>query len=163
MKQQTLPLSLFQLNHVLFAAPHRLFFLAGAVQMILSVLIWLAILSGLYIRAVPIVSLTIAGTSAHLFLMLYGLFTFFIFGFLLTVFPRWLATAAIDRRRYVTIAALMTVGIAGYYLGLFTSRHVALAGNLIFVIGWGFGLWTLATVWRQSSRSNKRFALFPLG
>ena len=150
-------------SHVVFAAPHRLFFLIGALQLILSILFWLIVLTGLYLPAVSIVPLSVNATSAHLFLMLYGLFTFFVFGFLTTVFPRWLATAAIDRRRYIVIAALLTTGIAGYYLGLFTHRDVALAGNLIFVGGWVLGLWTLAGVWRQSSRPNRLFALFPLG
>lgn len=151
------------LGHVVFAAPHRLFFLIGTLQLVLSVVFWLIVLSGLYLRAVPIVPLSANATSAHLFLMLYGLFTFFVFGFLTTVFPRWLATAAIERARYVAIAGLLTAGIVGYYLGLLFSRDVALAGNLLFVAGWGLGLWTLAGVWRRSSRPDRLFALFPLG
>lgn len=150
-------------GHVVFSAPHRLFFLAGTAQLILSVLVWLVVLSGLYLPAVPIAALSVNATSAHLFLMLYGLFTFFVLGFLTTVFPRWLETEVIGRRRYIAIAALLAIGIAGYYLGLFTSRDVAFAGNLIFVGGWGLGLWTLAGVWRRSTRGDRLFALFPLG
>lgn len=147
---------------VAFAAPHRLFFLLGTLQLILSILFWLIVLTGLYLRTVPIVPLSVNATSAHLFLMLYGLFTFFVFGFLTTVFPRWLAAAAIERRRYLTIAGLLALGIATYYVGLFTSRDVALAGNLVFVLGWGLGLWTLAGVWRCSDRPDRLFALFPM-
>ncbi|WP_109995183.1 NnrS family protein [Salinisphaera sp. LB1] len=149
-------------NHALFSAPHRLFFLVGAIQLVASVLVWLIILIGLYTPAVPTLSLTVDGISAHSFLMLYGLFTFFVFGFLTTVFPRWLATEVIDPRRYVVIAILLAAGIAGYYLGLFTRRDIAFVGNMIFVAGWGLGLWTLVGIWRRSNHPDKRFALFPL-
>ncbi|AWN15748.1 NnrS family protein [Salinisphaera sp. LB1] len=157
------PLACHPLNRVLFARPHRLFFLIGAWQLILSILFWFVVLTGLYLPALPVLPLTVNATSAHLFLMLYGLFIFFVFGFLLTVFPRWLGTAEIDRPRYTGIAALLTVGMVTYYLGLLTSRDVALIGNGLFVGGWGLGLWTLLSIWQRSSREDKRFALFPLG
>ncbi|KEZ76577.1 NnrS family protein [Salinisphaera hydrothermalis] len=147
----------------LLSAPHRLFFLLGGLQLVLCILFWLVVLTGLYIPAVPVLPLTVNAMSAHLFLMLYGLFIFFVFGFLLTVFPRWLDTAEVDRCRYALMAALLTVGMGAYYLGLFTSRNVALIGTGLFVGGWGVGLWTLAGIWRCSNRGDKRFALFPFG
>lgn len=147
---------------MVFAAPHRLFFLLGTLQLIVSIVFWLVVLAGLYLRALPIVPLSVNATSMHLFLMLYGLFTFFVFGFLTTVFPRWLATTAIARSRYLTMAGLLTLGMATYYLGLFTRRDVALAGNIVFALGWGLGLWTLAGVWRRSDRPDLLFALFPM-
>lgn len=148
---------------VLLAAPHRLFFFAGVVQLVVTMLFWLAVLGGWYIPALPIIPLAISGTPAHAFLMLFGLFTFFVFGFITTVFPRWLTSTVVARARYTTIAALMALGVVGIYIGFFFSRRVVLAGGVVFVIGWGVGVWTLLGVWRDSTRPDKRFALFPLG
>lgn len=147
----------------LFAAPHRPFFCAGAAQLILTLLFWLTILLGWHTAAVPSPVLAVFGIAAHVFLMLYGLFTFFVFGFLSTVFPRWLGTEPIAARRYGSIAVVMAIGIACFYAGLFTTRGVAVAGALIFLAGWACGLATLLQVWRRSDRAGKRFALFPFG
>lgn len=146
----------------LFAAPHRLFFLLGAGQLIVSMLLWLLILSGRYLASVPLFHLAIAGTPLHVFLMVYGVFTFFVFGFLSTVFPRWLATPPIAASRYVRIALCMFLGVFLVYVGLVTDRLVVLAGCLVLIVGWGAGIATLVNVWRRSERPNKYFALLPL-
>lgn len=44
----------------------------GAIQLVLSILLWLIVLAGRYIPAALVLSLTVGGTSAHIFLMLYG-------------------------------------------------------------------------------------------
>lgn len=149
---------------VITAAPHRLFFFLGATQLLVTVLLWLAVLCGWYIPAVggP-VKLSVFGTWVHVFLMLYGLFTFFVFGFLCTVFPRWLNSTPIARARYVLIAVVMTVGMMAFYIGVFWSRPIAVAGAAVFVAGWLGGLATLFGVWRRSRKPDKRFALFPFG
>jgi len=156
------PLSAVELP-VLFAAPHRLFFLVGVVQLVAAMLFWLAVLAGWYIPALPSIPLAIFGAPAHGFLMLFGVFTFFVFGFITTVFPRWLASTEVAGARYTTIAALMTLGVLGVYTGFFLGRLVAFAGCAVFVVGWGVGVRTLLGVWRDSARPDKRFALFPLG
>lgn len=148
---------------VLLAAPHRPFFLAGVTQAVATMVLWLAVLCGWYVAAIPALSLSIFATASHVFLQVYGLFTFFVFGFILTVFPRWLAGTPVARSRYVTIAALMAGGMIVIYAGFFSHRLVAFVGGLLFVAGWALGLWTLFNIWRDSRRDGKRFALFPLG
>lgn len=148
---------------VLTAAPHRVFFLGGAVQLVVVLLFWLYVLIGWYLPAWAPPALTIAAPAVHLFLMLYGLFTFFVFGFLTTVFPRWLGTAPIARGRYTAIAGALGLGMLCYYGGLFASRALATAGLGLFLLGWGFGLFTLSQVWWRSRQPGKRFALFPFG
>lgn len=148
---------------VLVAAPHRVFFFGGAIQLVAVLLLWLYVLVGWYSPVWAPPTLTIAAPSAHLFLMLYGLFTFFVFGFLTTVFPRWLGTAPIERRRYLTVAGLLGLGMICYYGGMFSSRGLATAGAGLFLLGWAAGLFTLWQVWRHSAHPGKRFALFPFG
>jgi uncharacterized protein involved in response to NO len=63
------------------ATPHRLFCFVGAVQLVATLLFWFCTLMGWYIASAPAAPFAVAGTAAHIFLMLYGLFTFFVFGF----------------------------------------------------------------------------------
>ena len=73
----------------LTAAPHRPMFLAGALQGVLVMAWWLADLAGRY-GAGPYLPWTVAAPAAHAYLMLYGFFPLFIFGFLFTTYPAWL-------------------------------------------------------------------------
>ncbi|HET7308452.1 MAG TPA: NnrS family protein [Gammaproteobacteria bacterium] len=148
---------------VVTAAPHRVFFLAGAAQLVVALLFWLAVLTGWYLPGALVVRLAIFGAAAHIFLMLYGLFTFFVFGFLMTTFPRWLGVQPIERPRYVSIALVMVLGMACYYGGVFVGRQLAVAGVAIYVAGWIGGLATLLQVWRRSDKADKRYVLFPFG
>ncbi|WP_111748467.1 NnrS family protein [Salinisphaera orenii] len=144
------------------AAPHRVLFLLGALQLVATMVVWLVIMSGWYLPAVPVFRPTIASPHAHAFLMLYGVFTFFVFGFILTVFPRWLGTPRVAPSRYARIALLMTLGVLGVYAGLGVARWLAAVGCLIFVAGWALGIWTLIRIWRDSPRAATIFPLLPL-
>ncbi len=146
---------------ILTAAPHRTFFFGGAVQLVAVLVFWLYVLAGWYLAVWTPAQLTVVAPAVHVFLMLYGVFTFFVFGFLTTVFPRWLGTPPIERRRYTAIAALMGLGILGFYAGLFTTRALVLAALVLFLLGWATGLFTLIQVWRRSDAPSRRFALFP--
>lgn len=138
-------------------------FLAGAVQLVLVMLIWFAELASrngwLGDTALPFV---IASTWVHVFLMLYGLFTFFIYGFLFTVFPRWMGGAEVPRRRYMTVWTLAVTGMALIYAGFFSDRLLLAAGMLIFLIGWLLAIPTLLTVYRASAK-RRRHELLLLG
>lgn len=166
-QQQRVPLmrarSATGLVSVVMAAPHRLFFLAGALQLMAVLAFWFYDLSGIYLPCVTAPTLSLAGPAAHAFLMLYGLFTFFVFGFLTTVFPRWLTTEPIGRSRYTALAVVMTVGVLCFYAGLFTARPLVEAGIALFLAGWGAGIAMLFRLWRQSGHPDRHFALMPLG
>ncbi len=146
---------------IITAAAHRLFFLGGASQLVIALAFWLYVLAGWYLPLWPPPLLTVVAPLAHVFLMLYGLFTFFVFGFLFTVFPRWLQTATVPRRRYTTVAAVLSGGMLCFYVGAFVSRWVAIIGVVVFALGWAGALLTLLQVWRSSKKADKHFALFP--
>lgn len=63
------------------AAPHRSLFLVGALQGVFTLLWWVFDLSGRYAVAGQAVNWNVASTWVHAFLMIYGFFPFFIFGF----------------------------------------------------------------------------------
>lgn len=143
-------------------SPHRPFFLAGVVQFIITMLIWLCVLCGWYIPHAPAPTLTVFGTAVHAFLMLFGLMPFFVFGFALTAFPRWVGTPQASARRFAGIAICMALGVSIFYLGLFTSRTLAIIGALLLAIGWGAGSFTLFQHFAKSERPGRKFALFPM-
>ena len=76
---------------VLTAAPHRLHFFCGLAALVAASLWWALHLVARYLGA-PIfaLDLAIAPIWAHSFLMVFAVFPTIIFGFLFTVYPRWM-------------------------------------------------------------------------
>ncbi len=120
---------------VVTAAPHRLFFLSGAVQLVAVMLYWLTTLIGWFLPAWSAPPITLSPLAAHAFLMLYGLFPFFVFGFLNTTFPHWLNQPPVARWRYLLPWSLMSSGMALFYIGLFVARPLAAAGAAVYAAG----------------------------
>ena len=124
-------------------------FFAGAVQAVLVMLFWLAELlgrSGWW--SIPLA--VIPPVWAHVFLMLYGVFPFFIFGFLFTVYPRWLRGPIVPAARYSAVFVLFIAGVIVFYAGLFTSRLAVAAALTLLLTGWGVALHSLLAVYRKA-------------
>ncbi len=132
----------------LFSAPHRLFFAAGMVQVLLTILFWAAELA-MRLAEYP-GRLVIASSDVHAWLMVYGVFPFFIFGFLFTVYPRWMAQEAIGRTSYTRAALLLIAGLTFIYAGWWLGRATLLTGLAIFLAGWLSALTTLFGVYRRA-------------
>jgi len=101
------------------AAPHRMMMLGGAIQGVLTLLWWLFDLLGRYGGLYAAQAWSIAPVWAHAFLMLYGFFPFFVFGFLMTTYPNWMNGEKIPPRLYIPAFLLLAGGIALFYL-----RHI---------------------------------------
>lgn len=143
------------------ATPHRIFFLSGAVQLVAVMLYWLATLVGWYTAAWAPPPLRLDPVAAHAFLMIYGLFPFFIFGFLDTTFPHWLNRPPLGRHRYLPSWALMTLGMALFYAGLFADWALATAGAALYATGALINIAPLiGDLWR--SRSPRRSEVVPV-
>jgi uncharacterized protein involved in response to NO len=138
---------------VFSAAPHRPLFLAGAAQLLLVMALWLGVLAS-RTAGLPFPVLSAPPAWVHAFLAIYGLFPFFVFGFLLTVYPRWMGGPPVATGRYVTIFALLVAGMALYYLGLITAGALVVAGVGVFTAGWILALVTLLAVYRASNRKG---------
>jgi len=136
-------------------------FFAGALQVILVMGLWLVELAG---RAGwwPTLSLAVAPTWAHMYLMLFGVFPFFIFGFLLTVYPRWMGGTVVPASRYVAAFAFLAAGMILFYAGLFTSRIVLATALALQLAGWGVTLHALLTVFLQSPKRGPHERLLNL-
>ena len=130
-------------------------FFGGAVQAIATMLWWLTDLTMRYGLSQP-VEWTISPNAAHAYLMIYGMFPFFIFGFLMTVFPRWMAGKEIPARRYVPAFVLLMLGSVSFYPGLLTSKAVLAVSILLTMGGWAIACYALLHVLLNTDPQNKR-------
>lgn len=136
---------------VFSAAPHRMMFFAGMSQMLLVMAWWAIELAGRY-RGTPWLVATVPAIHLHAVLLLYGTFPFFIFGFLLTVYPRWLDAAPIPRRHYVPPFLALATGVVLIYAGVLAGRPLLIAGLGALLAGWALVLAALFRVYRRAAR-----------
>jgi len=135
---------------VFTAAPHRLLFFCGAVQIIGTPGWWLPELAARVTGNAWLPAPVLPAVWVHAFLMIYGVFPFFIFGFLFTVYPRWMAGPVIPRRAYVPVFALLCGGFLIFYPGLYLHRLVVALAILVFAAGWAGALWSLLSVYTNA-------------
>lgn len=150
--------SLINRWHIFSAAPHRLFFFAGALQAVLTILWWLTDLAGRYGGWYAPINWTLSPVDAHAFLMIYGFFAFFIFGFLMTTYPRWMQGEEVSKPLYQLTFILMSSGILLFYIGLISYLAVLRLALLVFLAGWGVGLYALLRVYLRTRHPDKRHA-----
>ena len=111
-------------------APHRLLFFIGCGNLLAAMAwwaAWLAAAQGSWI-AMPQPLLHASGLHAgwlHAFVMQYQMLPSFVFGFLLTTFPRWMDLPEFSARQFLPVG-----------LGLFGGQLATLAGAL----GWAPGI-----------------------
>jgi uncharacterized protein involved in response to NO len=120
---------------LLAEAPHRLLFFAGAGNVLLAMAWWAAWLCSARGWLPPMRQPTLPAGWMHALIMQYQVLPPFIFGFLLTVFPRWLGLPALSKWHYVPVGAgllggqLLTLGgLLGYPQLLFFGWVQTLAG-----------------------------------
>lgn len=113
----------------LLAAPHRSLFLAGLLSLLLASAWWGMHLVARY-TGVPLFALVLqpAPLWAHAWLMLFAVFPTIFFGFLFTVFPRWMNGSPVKPLEYVTTATLLASGTLLWLVGTFTGPTLLLAG-----------------------------------
>jgi uncharacterized protein involved in response to NO len=138
------------------AAPHRVMFFGGAVQTVAAMLWWLFELVTRFGIVGHPATWPIAPVAAHAYLMIYGLFSFFMFGFLMTVFPRWMSGREIPAQRYMPAFLLLMLGTAGFYAGMLGSHPVLVAAVVCTLLGWATGLYALLRVLLDSRYPDKR-------
>jgi uncharacterized protein involved in response to NO len=140
----------------LASAPHRLFFLGGVIQGIAAILWWLLELWQRFGGSEPLFFWTLPAVWAHAYLMVYGFFPFFIFGFLFTFFPNWLDTDGISYRDYVASFSAMSLGTVLFYTGLIFSKSLLLLAVLVVLFGWTIGALALIRILLPANSSEKK-------
>lgn len=131
-------------------APHRLLFFVGAGNLLLAMAWWAGWLAcarwmgGACHQPHPW-----AGWL-HAFVMQYQMLPSFVFGFLLTVFPRWTGLPEFERWRYVPVGIGLLGGQLATLAGASGMRGGIAIGTVMTLAGWLAGMATLAPVlWRE--------------
>ncbi|HQR50172.1 MAG TPA: NnrS family protein [Methylophilaceae bacterium] len=140
------------------SAPHRMFFFGGAVQALVTLSWWLIDLGGRYGGWYAPIAWALPPIDSHAFLMIYGFFPFFIFGFLMTTYPRWMNGEEVERRVYVPAFLLLAIGTLLFYVGLILSFTLLKIALVLFLAGWGTGLTALLRVYLRAKHPDKRHA-----
>lgn len=154
MNSVTLPASTLR---IIAAAPHRMMFFIGATNVLLAMVWWAWWL---------IATRWLGGTSAqppappgwlHAIVMQYQVLPAFMFGFLLTVFPRWMSLPPLRRAHYVPVG----IGMFGGQLvtlaaltGFAAPELLLKAGAVLTTAGWLIGtVWLVRLVYQEGGRT----------
>lgn len=129
---------------MLLAAPHRGLFAAGMAQGLLAMSWWVIDLTGRYGGRGALVSWPLPPSWLHALMLCFGVFAFFIFGFILTAGPRWQKQPDTSPAVFRPTVLLMATGWLVADLGLFIPTLLP-AGLLLALAGWVVAAWFL---WR---------------
>ncbi len=147
--------SLRDLARVLAAAPHRMMFFAGATAVLVSMTWWALVLAGWrWGWAIPQPASPVPAGWAHAVMLVFGMLPMFFFGFLLTVFPRWLDRPALTRRAYVPVFAGCFGGYLVAHAGLLGVHVLFVAGLVLMLAGHAIAFGVLLRVLRASGRRD---------
>jgi uncharacterized protein involved in response to NO len=139
---------------LLAEAPHRLLFFVGTSNVLLAMLWWAAWLGATRFGWFAMPQPDPYAGWLHAFVMQYQMLPSFIFGFLLTTFPRWLGMRDFDRWRYVPVGLGLFGGQLATLLGALGWQAGITVGLLMTVAGWLAGLLTLGPLlWREQGRN----------
>lgn len=133
----TLPLDFMR---VLAAAPHRMLFFIGATNVLLAMAWWAAWLVDARWQVFGLQQPAIPAGWLHAIVMQYQVLPSFMFGFLLTVFPRWMGLPPLGRKHYVPVGFGLFGGQMVTLAGIVAGLPLLKAGALLTVCGWLFGL-----------------------
>jgi uncharacterized protein involved in response to NO len=139
---------------LLAAAPHRLLFLVGALNVLGAMAWWTLWLIEARWQALGLPTPTLHAGWAHAFVMQYQVLPPFIFGFLLTVFPRWMGLPSLTAWHYVPVGIGLLSGQALLLAGLWGWPHLIYLGAINTLAGWLAGCAVLARLLWQDGGKN---------
>jgi uncharacterized protein involved in response to NO len=143
------------LSRLLAAAPHRPLFLAGTVAVLLTMLWWTLELASMRFGWTSWPQPTIPPGIGHGMIIQFGLFPLFMFGFLMTTFPRWMNGPTVPPRRYLPVAGGVLAGYVLANIGLLGLPGLLKAGFALMLLGYLVGVTTLAQVLVRSANRNQ--------
>ncbi|HWU77291.1 MAG TPA: NnrS family protein [Rhodanobacter sp.] len=152
------PSPLADIPRLLAAAPHRPLFLAGTIAVMLTMAWWAVELTSMRFGLTDWPQPTIPPAFGHGMLIQYGLFPLFMFGFLMTTFPKWLGRPDLPRSRFLPVAGCLFGGYVLAHVGLLHVAWLLKLGIAVMLVGYGVGVWTLAGVLRASVAERKGHA-----
>lgn len=131
-------------------APHRLMFFIGAGNLLLAMAWWTAWLFAQRLAWPVMPQPALPAGWMHATIMQYQMLPSFIFGFLLTVFPRWMGLPELPGWRYVPVGLGLFGGQFATLLGALGLDAGLLVGWVMTTAGWLAGLLILGPMlWRE--------------
>lgn len=134
---------------LLTVAPHRLLFFVGATNVLLAMVWWTVWLMAVRWQWFAVPRTIVPAGWMHAIVMQYQMLPPFMFGFLITVFPRWMALPPLTRNHYVPVGVALLGGQLITLTGLWGVPHLLFAGLLLTLAGWLTGLLFLLNLLRQ--------------
>jgi uncharacterized protein involved in response to NO len=131
------------LNLSFAKAPHRLLFAVGAANVLLAMAWWTVWLVDVRWRAISLSQPAVYGGWIHAIVMQYQVLAPFMFGFLLTVFPRWMGLDDLRRWQYVPVGVGLLGGQLFTLAGAFGLEWALHVGAVLTIAGWSVGLFHL--------------------
>lgn len=132
-------------------APHRLMFFAGVTNVMLAMSWWAAwLISSRWPKAFVLPYPPVFPGWVHAFVMQYQMLPSFIFGFLLTTFPKWTKQPDLAPRRFVPVGLALIGGQFATLAGALGSHTAIIIGVALTFVGWSVALAALVPmVWRE--------------
>lgn len=124
-------------------------FFGGAAALVLSMLWWGAVLLSRLGILPTLPSQGLVPIWMHAWLMVYGIFPFFVLGFLFTAFPRWIGAPPVPLRVYQPVALALFTGYLLVLFGAPFSGAAAAAGMAVTALAWIGGVATLGLRLKQ--------------
>ena len=121
---------------LLAAAPHRLLFFVGASNVLLAMTWWALWLIDARWGLIGMPQPAVAAGWLHAIIMQYQVLPAFMFGFLLTVFPRWMSLPALTRAHYVPVGVGLLAGQLCTLAGLFGGLSLLKIGAMLTATSW---------------------------
>ncbi|HSD61331.1 MAG TPA: NnrS family protein [Burkholderiales bacterium] len=143
-------------------APHRAMFAAGAVQACFAMAWWMIVVMDRFADWYTLPQLVVSPDWVHGYLMVYGVFPFFMLGFLMTALPSWVDQQRPGPEYYLPSAALMFAGVALFYPGIYWSEVLVYLGLVLQLAGWLVALVALAQKVFNSQGQDLRHPLVVL-
>lgn len=143
---------------LLLSAPHRPFFLTGVIQALLAMLFWGIDLGARHGGLWSALPWPLPAPWLHGLVLLYGVFPFFIFGFILTAGPRWQGHADTPRQVFQPAYLFLAGGWLLADLGCIFPSLLP-AGLGLAMIGWSVALRFLWRVALQSDIERRHLLL----
>lgn len=120
---------------VFFTAPHRVMFGAGAFQILWLMGLWITDVGARHAGLWPAPVWPLPAPWLHALCLTYGLFAFYIFGFILTAGPRWLGqpdtASSVFRPAFAFLGVGWLLADAGWFLPALMPLGLGLA-----LVGW---------------------------
>lgn len=146
----------------LAAAPHRFFFFTGLFFMVMISAWWLAVLVARHHFGAALEPV-VPGLFTHGAAMLFLVFPPFMFGFLLTVYPRWQPAPEIPPFLQALAFGLLHLGMPLILVGMYTLVPVLAAGWIVIALGWLAIVSGLAWSWLKCKARVTHASIVVLG